>query len=442
MDTVQISDLEKHLLELWDPNTTPEMALQYLSSPCLSYWDYSRGDGEPVVIFLSYINFIMKNQPNGCVVGIWEEIFGKVVLYSRNFTDVKNVIRRMRMTYLSNIYKRVIPIDGPLVNKWLYKTLSHHIKCPNPYIRLELFRMLRIFHKENRNWTIWERISDTFIHTISQIQPHLLIVNGDVDGLLFGVNDLSYTINRCCGFGNLYSMMKTNLVDLVTKYSEEIVNTKETKFISHCIQLIGIFAAKTGSIPGPGSHVNKIQNCFSVFRIIRNLVNCGKALPGLYELGNNQVRYVLSLPAFHHYIVKTFSSLTTAIINYKTGRDIGNLRSLIIERNKLAYDLDVFTKNSDLPRLLSYRQVQGSMLVHQKVLMLRNLYTFSDKDCDANALIAINKILNRFGNIANESIDNDRIDNDIIDSESVNSESIDNGSMDSEIRDYVRGLRN
>ncbi|CAL4174832.1 unnamed protein product [Meganyctiphanes norvegica] len=403
MDAIQRSHVEKRLLELlMEDDITPEQALQYLSSPCMVPWSYGKGDSEHLVIFMAYLKFIMARRPRGKVDGIWEEIFRKTVVYSRNVTDFKNEISQLRRNNVSNMYNMVIPIeDGIRVNAWLYKALSTKSKCPNPYIRLELFRMIRLFQKHYEN-RIWDRLTETLLDTISEIQPHFLNPNGDVGDILFGVNDLDYILSYCCGYGDLCGI-KDNIFYDVDRYKKEVVYSKETRFISNCIQLIGVFAVMAGSISDPGSHITMIKKCFSVFRTIRNLV--GAPFFVTIKPGWNQIRYVLSLPEFHRYVIETVRDLTTAIINNNTGRDIWKCMPLITERDDLTWDLDVYTKICDLPRLLLYRQGHGSMFGNQKFLLLRNLQQFTVN----NERFSVERISNE--NIANESSSDESNDN-------------------------------
>ena len=142
----QSSLLQKLLLELSDPRTTPEMALQALSSPCFIPTSYkSEGDNKPVVIFLACIEFIMMNLPDGYIVGIWEEVLRKTVNFSKealdDFHQVINALFGLR---------RVSQVET-----WLCKALDTDTMCPNPYIRLELFRLVRLFKAFDHN-TTWE----------------------------------------------------------------------------------------------------------------------------------------------------------------------------------------------------------------------------------------------------------------------------------------------
>ncbi|CAL4169020.1 unnamed protein product [Meganyctiphanes norvegica] len=386
------SHVENRLLKLWmNGGVSPEQALQYLSSPCMVPWSYRKGDSVHFTIFLAYLKYIMARQPGGHLVGIWEEIFRKIVVYSRYFNDdFENEIRRMRRTYVLDMFNKVIPVDnGPTVDTWLGKALCTLSKCPNPYIRLELFRMMRIFHKQYEN-RIWDQLSNTLIHTISEIQPHFLKPNGDVDDhvddVLFGLNDLNYILSKCFRYGNLYSIIKPNIFNLINAYNKEVVNSKETRFISICIQLTGEFAIMASSITDRGSHIIKLRKCLRVFRIIRHLVDFEYLSTSRPDW--NQIQYVLSQPVFHCYVVEAVRDLTAAIINNITGRDIGRSMPLIRARDDLTRDLDACTMICDFPRLLLCRQVQGSKLAHHNFLLLPKLYQFTkEKDCNGENIV-------------------------------------------------------
>ncbi|CAL4084801.1 unnamed protein product, partial [Meganyctiphanes norvegica] len=143
--------MDNILLELLDPSTTPEKALETLSYPCFSPEAYAR-DNDHVLIFLAYMRFIITRQPDAHVEGIWEELLKNTVIYSLNFSN-----SREEITYIRNTHTKVVLADGPLVSTWLQKALATHNKCPNPYIRLELFRLIRILlSKKNENMSIDE----------------------------------------------------------------------------------------------------------------------------------------------------------------------------------------------------------------------------------------------------------------------------------------------
>ncbi|CAL4158038.1 unnamed protein product, partial [Meganyctiphanes norvegica] len=91
-------DYKYPLRELQDPSMPLEQALELLTSSCFSHEAYSKGDNEPVVIFIAYMNFIITKIPKGCVDGIWEDILRKTLMYTRTFS---HRIHGMGLKYIS-----------------------------------------------------------------------------------------------------------------------------------------------------------------------------------------------------------------------------------------------------------------------------------------------------------------------------------------------------
>ncbi|CAL4087572.1 unnamed protein product [Meganyctiphanes norvegica] len=374
----EITPLEKSLMELLEPSTTPEKALQSFSSFSFSQDAYTRNK-EHVLICVAHIKFIMTRLPDACVDGIWEDILKKTIKYSRVLGPSQKI--DLAVCYESTfIYEEF----GPTLAQaafWMNEALSIRNKCPNPYTRLELFRLVRILNQYSTH-LVWESISKVFIHTISEIQPHCIYTSADVNKVVFNVIDMEYIFLKCYQHGHL----KTN--DLFAN------NT----FLLNCIQLIGVFADLTGSIKVPEgllSYVNEnyivlnevtdnyliqISACVSVLKYIGFMVSFNALIPGSIPLHN----HLRLLPLFHPDVAETFCDLTSAIINNKVCKTDTTL-NLIENRNRIAEELAVCTKTCDLPRLLMCRQIQGSsMLIHQHSLLLRNISPFSTHDSDGN----------------------------------------------------------
>ena len=53
-----------------DQETSPERALEFLSSSPFSFGVYKKGDEEPVKIFMVFISFITYEQPDANIDGI------------------------------------------------------------------------------------------------------------------------------------------------------------------------------------------------------------------------------------------------------------------------------------------------------------------------------------------------------------------------------------
>ncbi|CAL4062119.1 unnamed protein product [Meganyctiphanes norvegica] len=365
----QSTPIDNYLLELLDPSTTPEKALQLLSSPCFSHEAYTRKN-DPVLIFLAYMRFIIARQPEAFVIGIWEKIFKNIIKYSLNISD-----------YVDDNHIRFTPVGNrPQVHRWLRKALLCPRMCPNPYIRLELFRLIRILcHSYSGNMTQkdWADIDDTlllvcdtFIHTISEIQPQHLCPSSDEFEILFGIIDLSFIFRRYAQF--MKEKLQKNITDGILKQIQKNnsldVESIEVKFISNCIQLIGTFTV----MYGPKTSIELLNYLLNFF--LHNIGSLIYSEDFSNELGNTdplvQFSYVIShLPdAFHPCIIETVCDLTSAIFNYSI-RDSDHQLHL---RDRIAEGLGVCTNSCDLPGLLLNRQIHGPAHVRKHALLLRH----------------------------------------------------------------------
>ena len=163
----QGSDLKQQLQVLLEPSTTPEKALQFLSAPCLSIQPKNQKDEKPLKIFLANMEFIIKRSSDGVIDGIWEKIISKTFYYSRYF-DKKYI--SFSLWNVHNGFSR-----SNIFTKWIYKVLNNPDHCPNPYIRLELLHLFRIFLDESIvselgvNYKMG--IINTMTQTIKAIEP-------------------------------------------------------------------------------------------------------------------------------------------------------------------------------------------------------------------------------------------------------------------------------
>ncbi|CAL4117069.1 unnamed protein product [Meganyctiphanes norvegica] len=368
--------IERHLLEFLDTSTTPEKALESLSS-C-----FSPGNSpDTVLIFLAYMRFIITKQPDAYVDGIWEKLFMKTIMFSRNCSDSGEEISHIMKTHT-----KIVLADGPRMITWLQKALIVPEKCPNPYVRLELFRMVRIFrwnksgNMSTIDWALlddtYESICGTFIHTISEIQPHHLYPSDGEVELLFDFTDLRFIFYR------YESNLDPTLQKLITGGINEQLNmnnkvdvdSEEARFIYHCIQLIGIFAVIANSIPHPMLHIKMIGNlCLFLRHNIGRLIHSVDI--NLHDKTSwGQFQHVLSCLPLNSYIIATIRDLRSAILNHKcTYASYLPSASLATIIDNLARDLNVCTKSCDLPRLLMSRQVQGPTSVRQHALLANHL---------------------------------------------------------------------
>ncbi|CAL4131513.1 unnamed protein product, partial [Meganyctiphanes norvegica] len=372
--------LEKHLLELLEPSTTPEKALQLLSIPCFLPMSYSNDNEEHVVIFLAYIRFIIMKLPEACVDGIWEDFLWRALKYSQNFCGKHKYLYyflKPNLYIMPDMYCRIVHTEGLKVQLkiWLNDALSSESKCPNPYLRLELFRLVRIFNPDNvlhKSLDSRKCICYTFIYTICQIQPLRLYPGGNVDDILFSAIDLKIVFSVF--FQIEYGEYLPNIivVDLIAQFIENgevIEESLATKFISHCIQIIGGFAVLAGAKLNHNIQFNELQNCLVVFRqSFGRLVAC-KDLS--YVMTSwMQFRYIVARPPFQRHIVETFHDITVAIVNCKQGQIKEHLMSL---RDSLAEELGVCLSNYKVPNLLFSLQIHGPRLAHQQFILLGRL---------------------------------------------------------------------
>ena len=366
----QLNVLEKSLILLLDPSTSPEKALQFLKCERFSSKAYMQGDLEPVVIFLAYMRFLITRLFDGCVKGIWEDILRKTIDYSKNISFDGKEIAHVRRDYT-----RVVPAEGPQVTTWLQETLSSCSKCQNPYLRLELFRLLCIFNNDfnsdsNFEWiTLNKPTCPTLIHTITEIQPHRLYASSSVDKVLFCFVNMDWYIFETSFLKLSQDMVSADIIEQLGKNQEVFVNSKGVRFLSNCIQLIGLWFKATGSITNPKQQIWKIRNvCEFFYDIICNMVNCREYLPWIGMSNWECFRYITSHSPFRQYIVETVSSLSMAIIN---NTQTGTTKDFVCNfRDIIAQDLDVCIATSNLPRLLLSSQVRGPQLLRKHSLLL------------------------------------------------------------------------
>ncbi|CAL4112353.1 unnamed protein product [Meganyctiphanes norvegica] len=370
----------KHLLQLLDPTITLENVLKSFSIPCLAPSAYNCEDVELIVIFLAYIRFIITRQQGFCISGIWEEILKETLKYTKNFSHCTHRFPTMTLGgFLDRFrwgigsifdiqsYNKIVPTitKGLRVDTWLNEALSSNSKCPNPYIRLELFRLYRFFFQSPTMSE--ERLCTVFIHTICEIQPHYLYSCIKEDDFLFSAIDMYYAIEYCCLVRILQKIISTNIIKHL-KETNEIDDCKETKFLSLCIQIIGAFATKVNSNPVHRIKFMELKYCCMVFKNISQLVDCGEYLPGRSPL--RQFRYIITRPLFRKYVVETIQELTAAIYNYRQGDRRELLMSL---RDSIVADVDVYHKTCKLPSFLLARQIQDPTLGRKHFLLLRRL---------------------------------------------------------------------
>ena len=329
--------LKKLLLELRDPRTTPELALQSLSSPCFCPTTYiSEEDNEPFVIFLACMEFIMERLPEGCVEGIWEQVLRKTVNFFKvDLNDFQGVI--YALFGLTKVNQ---------VELWLYKAFGTESMCPNPYIRLELFRLVRLFKAKKMDYTkAWENI---FINTIREIQPHRFYPSGNEDDVLFSVEDMIYIINNVLHFD----------IKLQEKKKKEVIfNSAETNFFVNLIQVIGVFANMSRSIPESSKQISHLLDCFTLL------------MPWM------QFRQFVVQPSVHRYVIEVIRDLTAAITSFPKR---GNLKlhvelEMLLLKIRDSISMDVCNKTSNLPSLLLYRQINGPSIVHRHSLLLKEI---------------------------------------------------------------------
>merc|ERR1739838_269285 len=95
----------------------------------------------------------MTRLPDACVDGIWEDILRKTVKYSCCFPYKVDGFPALGEFALNDAFvnapelcRTLIPIKNLRVRSWLIESLSIPSKCINPYRRLELFTLFRVFH--------------------------------------------------------------------------------------------------------------------------------------------------------------------------------------------------------------------------------------------------------------------------------------------------------
>ena len=352
-----------HLEKLLDSNTTPEEALQSLALPCFSPDASTTGNGETQIIFNSFIKFIITRLPDALVDGIWEEILSKTTMFWRYF--------------------KYSGIDGgPEVVNWLQEALSTPVKCPNPYIRIKLFVLLNIFSKQYPicDVTIDQILSNTFMHTVCEIQPHCLYLS-DKEDHLFDFDELLISINStCCLQDNLQIMISSEIIQQIKNHKEVLINNKKIIFLLRGIQLVGIFAVATNSIADPKEHIKQVRALLDFFyTTLGSLVKCDGHIPKVNyrNWAWDHFTWVVRQPGFRPYVEDTVRNLTTAILKSKSK---GFEKKLAVNvRDIIARDLNICTRTCDFPRLLLSRQIQGPKRVHQHSLLLENMTNYFEK---------------------------------------------------------------
>ena len=364
----------EEILEKLKPYTTPKKALQLLES-CPSSDAFIREDSQPVSVFIDFLQFIINRRPSGTLNGIWEELMCKTLKYSRNFNYSKDV------KFWEDIGKDI----G--VDVWLSKCLNVSSNCPNPYIRLELFRLYRLFKLRTDVPSISKELCvNTFMETVSEIQPHLIHLDGDV---LFGITDLNYIFLDCGNVKLLRSFVSFDINKQLLKRKPIVVDSIETKFMLHCIQLIGIFATMAATITDPEEQAIEVHLCICCFTEgIRNLVDCGDHF-GMMPFWQ-QFSIITADEPLHQYVIKAIRELTSAINNLK---QTDAVRTLMPFRDEILVDLFTCSKTNVLPNLLLSRQIQGygrGRYVQHHALLLNRLsrvynkkMAFADEDSDA-----------------------------------------------------------
>ena len=177
-----------------NPSTTPSHILESLSNlpfPPPEHSDLfvtsdSNENVECIGIFFLYLDYIIRKRPNGKVDGATEDIFRKCLPYTKNASN-------SLMKDLNDSLKVAIPAK---ICSWLKRALSAPIKCPNPYVRLDLFRLVRLVKgiSNGKSWEFCQHLGPLFIQTLSEIKPQrLLKVEGLRDEALFDIYDLLYT---------------------------------------------------------------------------------------------------------------------------------------------------------------------------------------------------------------------------------------------------------
>ncbi|CAL4122222.1 unnamed protein product, partial [Meganyctiphanes norvegica] len=233
-------------------------------------------------------------------------------------------------------------------------------KCPNPYTRLELLRVGRILrffiflNQPTRSQTdiTRELITATIMHTISEIPPHHIYLKGKKDDCLFDNDDVLCYIYE----SELTSVMAKRISADITKQIKEknkvCIDSIETTFLCHSIQLLGVSA---------------IATCF---------ISTDDVFWNHYALED-----VISRPPFSHYIVETINDLTSLIINKympDLHKSVSKAQNLICTFLNSVENIDVCNNTCDLPRLLLSRQIHGFTRDSQRSLLIPLLHPLEE----------------------------------------------------------------
>ena len=273
-------------------------------------------------IFFALMKYIKSKFPDGFVDDILEQILVKSIMYSKN---AANGINSHHSGEWFQIYK------------WLKKVLSSQSNCPNPYLRLELFRLMRIaiipFEIHLR-----ECVCETFICTICEIHPFHFYFSGDVGNRLFGVQDFEYFITQL-KTEREYMIYQDMPLRKVCFYNHT------EKFICHLLQLVELYVRISTTM-------DEFNLCFNIF-----LAFCP----------------IYDFPEFYSDAVDTYCELTAASLSI-CGSGLENTILLLEKRaaNRF-YPAIKDNKTSDIPRLLLSRQIHGSKALRQHALVLSDL---------------------------------------------------------------------
>ena len=268
-----------------NPYTTPEKALEILMSPCYSLEALRKEGTEPGKLFLAYMRFITTRLPDGCVDGIWEELFNKTIMYCRN------------LSYFNIVYEMSITI-----RIWLSEALSSNSKCPNPYIRLELFHLLRRFTDLEREKFVVNNLilSVLFIQTIRDIQSlhfHPSHVMGEI---LFDIADLRFFTEVCFMVGEIQEIIFSDTVEQFTVDKEMIVKSNTPVFLDNFIHLIETVATIASSNTDSQKQKLELLQCCNLFNDIIESMENYPHIPGVTSKEKFR-HYLMSRPSFQSY---------------------------------------------------------------------------------------------------------------------------------------------
>ncbi|CAL4162149.1 unnamed protein product [Meganyctiphanes norvegica] len=346
----QLPIWEQHLLTFLEPSTTPEKVLQSFSLSCFSPTAYYPSATEPLIIFLAYMRFIITRLPEASVDGIWEDILRKNLNFSRRFSRCNQGFDTWSPnSTISSFgyygYDVIVPLKGIEISNWLNEALSTHSKTPNPYIRLELFRLINLFDVTCR--ITLEPLCNTFIHTICEVKPHRLYPSGKEDDVLFTVKEFncifSHIFNKVC----IHHIISIDLNKQLNETHEVIDNNIATRFISHTLQIMGVYTAMARSNSDSKAKISELNHCSNI-------------LMGWMR----EFQTIIVHPPFLQYVVETVRDFTRAISN----EDV-----LMYTRDKFVEDLAICHGTCMLPQMLLSRQVHGPTRVHQHSLLLSKL---------------------------------------------------------------------